>query len=385
MIFRGKPGIPPPPTPTDENPLPGLRGKPPLIRIRRVRGGPFRNILVRMPNWVGDVVMALPALRALRESYPSAKITLLCRPRLFPIVEGEPYYDEWVSYQAKGLWQIWKMGRRLARRRFDLAVVFPNSISSALVATFGGIQRRVGYNIEGRGTLGLLTHTLRARKVGGLRQIPMVDYYLALAYAAGARESSRRIQFHVGQDLSVRADRFFRDAGVGPTQRVIGISPGAAFGRSKQWRSDYFAEVADTLALQWRAKILILCGPEEEQVADDIEASMETEPINTARRIVPLDLLKAVVRRCMLLVTTDSGTRHFAVGNGVAVVTVLGPTFHIYTESEYEKSDLVQHRLDCWPCHEPVCPLGHHRCMEELRPGKVLAACRRILSRFPPD
>lgn len=384
MMFLRKKGIPPPPVPTDEDPLPGMRGHPPPIPFRLVPGGPFRNILVRMPNWVGDVVMALPALRALRESLPGSRITLLVKPRLFPILEGEACFDDWIPFEAKGPREIWRAGRRLVKRRFDLAIVLPNSVSSALVVTFAGIRKRLGYNIEWRKALGLLTHVLTARKVSGLRQVPMVDYYLALAYAAGSRPSSRRIRFRISAELEARADRFFGEAGIEPGERVIGISPGAAFGRSKQWRSDGFAEVADTLAREWQARILILCGPGEERVAEDIEATMEAEPINTAHRIVPLDLLKPVVRRCMLLVTTDSGTRHFAVGTGVPVITVLGPTFHIYTETESEKYDIVQDRLDCWPCHRPICPLGHHRCMQDLPPEKVLAACRRLLSRFPP-
>ncbi|MCZ6690115.1 MAG: lipopolysaccharide heptosyltransferase II [Planctomycetota bacterium] len=383
-MFIRKRGIPPPPVPTEEDPLPGLRGDPPELEITPVPGGPFRNILIRMPNWVGDVVMALPALRSLRDSHPDSRITILIKPRLYPIVEGEPYFDEWIPFRAKGLRELWRAGRDLARRRFDLALILPNSVSSALVVTLAGIRPRVGYNLEWRGALRLLTHTLPVRKVSGLRRIPMVDYYLALTYAVGCRKASRRIWFQISEELGGRADRFLSDAGVGLKERVIGISPGAAFGRSKQWRSDYFAEVADTLARKYRARILLLCGPGEERVAEDIEESMEAVPINTARSIIPLDLLKSVVRRCLLLVTTDSGTRHFATGSGVPLVTILGPTFHIYTETEYEKYDFVQNRLECWPCHRPICPLHHHRCMRDLTPDRVLEACERMMTRFPP-
>lgn len=384
MIRFGKNPFPPLPAPTAEDPLPGMRGEAPRIPIPRVAAGPHRKILVRMPNWVGDVVMALPALRALRESCAGSRITILIKPRLFPIIASEPYFDDWIPYRARGLAGIRRFGHDLGRRRFDAALILPNSISSALAATFARIPVRVGYDLEWRRIFGLLTHALPARKRWGLRLFPMVDYYLTLTYAIGCPPASRRIEFHIPSDLAERRDRFFEEAGVGPGERVIGISPGAAFGRSKQWRSDHFAEVADTLGTEYGAKILILCGPEEEGVANEIEEAMKGPAINTSRRIVPLDLLKAVVGRCMLLVTTDSGTRHFAVGTGVPVITVLGPTFHIYTEVEFEKYDIVQHRLDCWPCHRPACPVGHHRCMNDLPPETVLTACRRLLARFPP-
>jgi heptosyltransferase-2 len=330
-----------------------------------------------MPNWVGDVVMSLPALRCLRESNPGSRITLLIKPRLQPILRGEPYFDDWIPYAARGLREVWRTGKDLRRRRFDLAIVLPHSVSAGLVSTVAGIPKRVGYNLEGRDVLRLLTHTLRARKVDGLRRIPMVDHYLVLMYAVGCRKGSRRIRFHIPDDLQSEADAYLKEAGVRRKDRIIAINPGAAFGRSKQWRSDYFATVADTLAREEKARILILCGPRETAAADEIEAAMEEPAINTSSRIVPLDLLKAVMGRCSLLVTTDSGPRHFATGAEIPALVIIGPTFHIYAETEYERYDLVQNRLDCWPCHRPECPLGHHRCMEDLTPDKVLSACRR--------
>ena len=375
---------PPIPRPTEADPLPGLRGSPPRISFSPVRGGPFTNILVRGPNWVGDVVMALPAFRCLRESFPRARITLQIKPRLAPILSGEPWFDEIIPYTAKGFREMWRAGRDLAARGFDLALIFPNSVSSALVTTVAGIPRRVGYDLEGRDKMQLLTHTIRSRKVEGLRLTPMVDHYLALAYMVGGRPSSRRVEFRLTGDLRRRAEEFFRRAGVGEGDRVIGINPGAAFGRSKQWPAASFAAVADALAREHGARILIFCGPEEEEVADEIEAAMETPAISTSREIIPLDLLKSVMARCGLLVSTDSGMRHFAVGADVPLVVVLGPTTYVYTEMEYEKYDLVQHKLDCWPCHQPECPLGHHRCMKDLTPERVLEACRGVLRRFPP-
>ena len=212
----------------------------------------------------------------------------------------------------------------------------------------------------------------------------MVDYYLHLAYALGCPKSSRRIWFEILKETDEAAARLFEGWGIKPGERVIGVSPGTAFGSSKLWPPEYFAKVADELAREYKARVVILCGPKEESVADRLEAAMKSPAINTSRNIVTMDVLKAVCKRLMLLVSTDSGGRHFAVGAGVPVVVVMGSTYHVYTETEYEKYELVQHRLDCWPCHKQVCPLGHHRCMKDLQPEKVLEACRRMLARYPP-
>lgn len=375
---------PSPPIATVEDPLPGLRGQPVPLDLPRVPGGPWRNILVRTPNWVGDAVMAFPALKALRTGFPDGRITLLTKPHLQAVFRGEPYFDDWIRYEARGLRGMWRLGRALSERRFDLALVFPHSISAALVASFARIPTRVGYTERWVEPPGLLTHPLRAPKVAGLRQVPMVDYYLHLAYAVGCPPSSRRIGFQVQERLEEEADRLFRGWGVEAGERVIGVSPGASFGSSKLWSPESFAWVTDRFCKEYGARALILCGPREEEVADRLVGAMEMPAINTSREVVPLDLLKAVASRLMLLLCTDSGARHFAVGTGTPAVVVMGPTYHVYTETEYERYQIVHHRLDCWPCHKQTCPLGHHRCMEDLPPERVLEACRRILARFPP-
>ena len=384
MAFAGRTAYPSPPRPTADDPLPGLRGRPVTFDVPRIPGGPWKRILVRMPNWVGDAVMALPALHALREGFPDGRITLLVKRHLLPIFSGEPYFDERIPYEARTLREMWRFGRELAGREFDLGLVMPHSISAALLMSIARVPTRVGFSERWLEPPDLLTHPLKAPKEEGLRQIPMVDYYLHLAYAVGCPASPRRIRFQIPDHLEEAAQELFEGWGLTPGQKVIGVSPGASFGSSKLWPPEYFARVADILSREYDARVLILCGPGEEEVADRLEKAMETPVINTSRAVIPLDVLKAVAKRLMLLLCTDSGARHFAVGTGVPAVVVMGPTYHVYTETEYEKYEIVHHRLDCWPCHKPVCPLGHHRCMKDLPPEEVLDACRRLLSRFPP-
>lgn len=384
MLRTGDPRVPSPPIPTDEDPLPGLRGTPVPFHPRRVPGGPWENILIRTPNWVGDAVMALPALRAVRAAYPKARITLWSKPNLLKIFDGEPYHDEGIPFRARGIGELWRAGREISGRGFDLALNFPHSISSILALRFARIPVRVGYSERWWDPPGLLTHPIHAPRQGTLRQVPQIDYYLDLTRAVGCEPTSRRIAFRIPKEMQDASEEFYRRVGVAPDERVIGVSPGASFGMSKIWPPAHFAAVADTLAREHDARVLILCGPGEEDVADAVESAMETQPINTSRDIVPLDLLKPVVGRMMLLVSTDSGTRHFAVGTGVPVVVVMGSTYHVYTETEYEKYEIVHHRLECWPCHKSVCPLGHHKCMRDLTPEPVLEAARRLLRRYPP-
>jgi heptosyltransferase II len=165
---------------------------------------------------------------------------------------------------------------------------------------------------------------------------------------------------------------------------VICLNPGAAFGAAKHWPTEHFARLAGDLARQRGSGVLVLCGPKErEQCRAIIAGASHPHVRGLAEHPLSLGLTKACVRRASLLVTTDSGPRHFAAAFGRPVVTLFGPTHIAWTETYFPREIHLQRKLDCGPCQKRVCPLGHHRCMKELTPDTVFAAVVRHLADSP--
>jgi len=343
-----------------------------------------QRILVRSPNWVGDVVMATPALRALRHQFPDAHLALACKPYVQPILDGCPWLDELIVSPGRGLGEFGRLVRRLRRERFDLAMILPNSFRTALEAWLGGARRRVGYARPGRRRKWLLTDPiappLDAR--GRFVPQPMVDYYLKLCAHVGCTDLSPREELFITPECQARADALLAKYGVASDARVLGINPGGAFGSSKVWMADRFAAVADALADRHGFRVLLFGSPNERPILEQVAAAMAHEPILTVPGEMDLDVLKPLVARCSLLVTNDTGARHFAVAFGVPLVCVMGSTSPAYTHCNLERQAIVRVDVDCGPCQKKAC-VQDHRCMTQITPAMVTAAAEDMLLRFP--
>lgn len=339
----------------------------------------YGNILVRLPNWVGDVVMCTPTLAALRETYPRARITYLLKPYVRRIIEGLGTYDNLVNYEAGGFFGMEKMAHKLRQETYDLALVYPNSFSSAYVPWRAGIPRRVGYATDLRRWL--LTDPLPYEREGRKRKpVPMVHYYDKIASHVGAGIRSPKPVLIPSDENRQRCRKFLAGHGIGEDEPLAGISPGAKFGSTKLWLAERFAEVIARLRDELGMRSIVFCGPGEEEICNSIAAKCEAaEPINTADGIIPLDDAKAVVERLSLMVTTDAGLRHYAVAFDVPVVVIMGPTDRRYTDANLERTAIVQKtELDCVPCHLKKCPRDN-LCMKEIGANEVFQAARELL------
>ena len=337
------------------------------------------KIAVFLPNWVGDVVMATPALRAL---HPEARIVGVLKPTLVDLLYGNENVDELLpcDHRAKDAAQRpWPVVKRLQRERFDIGVLLTNSLRSALLAFAGRVRRRVGYARDGRSLL-LHERLTPERGARGWKPSPVIDYYLRLAYHLGAPRTSYQMDLAVSPADEAAADAVWRDCGFSPLDRVVALNPGAAFGSSKRWPSDSFAGLAQRLAAHG-LKVLVVCGPGEQGFARYIAdtAARPRAVKSLADATLSLGLTKAVVKRSALLVSTDSGPRHFAPAFGRPVVALFGATHQAWTETYFPGEIRLQREVPCGPCQQRVCPLGHHRCMTELSVDEVFAACLKAL------
>jgi heptosyltransferase-2 len=343
------------------------------------------NVAVFLPNWVGDVVMATPALRALREHFAGARLVGVLRPYVAGVLDGSPWLDDCVFHDTRGPGrQRWPgAALRLRRERPDLAVLFPNSFRSALVAWLAGCRKRIGYVRYGRGPL--LTDRLEpVRDAGGrLRPSPVLDAYNRLAERAGCPRPSHRLELFTTPADERAADAVWERAGLDRRGEVVCLNPGAAFGAAKHWPAEHFAALAREFVDRRGCGVLVLCGPGERGLAQQIEA-LAGSPAVASLADVPLSLglTKACVRRADLLVTTDSGPRHFAAAFDRPVVTLFGPTHIAWTETYYARAVHLQEKVPCGPCQLRVCPLDH-RCLTQLRPTAVYAAAVELLTVHP--
>jgi heptosyltransferase-2 len=341
------------------------------------------KVLVFCPNMIGDTVMATPALRALRRGLAGATILGVIRPQTAPTLAGAPWFDDLVRLDPKDRdpsVRTWPVLRRLRAERADLAVLFPNSIRTGLLAWLAGVPRRVGYDRGGRWFL--LTDRLRYPCGPDGRRIPtpIVESYLALARHLGCPVDSLRPELFTTAADEAAADAAWNALGLSRDDPVVSINTGGAYGPAKNWPAEYFSRLARRIATNDRRPVLFVCGPGERSTVNAIVADVNhPRVVSLAGCDLSIGLTKACIRRSALLITTDSGPRHFATAFGTPVLTLFGPTHIAWTRTYHPHALHIHHPVDCGPCQRPSCPLGHHRCMRELTPEAVYRAARRFL------
>lgn len=331
-----------------------------------------RRVAVFLPNWIGDVVMATPAVRALRDGLPGSRLVGVCRGYVAGVLAGSPWFDKLILADRS---DVVGAARRLRRERIDAAVLMPNSFRSALVSYLAGCKRRVGFLRFGRGLL--LTDRLKPEPGPS----PIIDEYLRLVEPLGVAAASRRMGLFTTRGDEDRADDLWHKFRLNAAGEVIGLNPGAAFGAAKFWPVESFAALARRLCDSRGARVVVLCGPGEREQARRIAVEAGRPGVcSLAGETLSLGLSKAVVKRLSLLITTDSGPRHFAAAFGRPVVTIFGPTHVEWTETYFQHAIHLQKKVPCGPCQLRECPTDH-RCMRELRPAEVFDAAAHLLDR----
>ncbi|WP_428940561.1 lipopolysaccharide heptosyltransferase II [Fontivita pretiosa] len=351
-----------------------------------------QRILVVQPNWIGDAVMATPMLRALRQLYPDAHISYLLRRYVKPIYTGMPWANKLITYRTgrtkakAGKGQFFDLAARLRARKFDLAILLPNSFRSALVCKMAGINRIVGYERDGRGFL-LTDKLLPVKDRGKFLPTPIVKSYMGLVQYLGWTERDLRLELFVTDGERRQAEEILDRAGLDRELRrpaaaglapLILLNPGAQYGSAKCWLPEYFAQLADRLIDELGATVMISSTARERPIVDAISRNMRHAAVDLARAGLTLGALKEIVRRCDLMVTNDTGPRHIAAAFDVPVVTLFGPTHPQWTEIYFPRERKVAVKVFCGPCQKKTCPLDH-RCMTRLSPAMVFDAAMELL------
>ena len=334
------------------------------------------RLLIRATNWLGDAVMSLPAIHALRRALPHAHIAVAARPAIADLYARESAVDLVIPYPApRSFGDRRAFAGRLRAERFDTALLLQNAFDAALIAWLAAIPTRIGYDRDARGIL--LTDPIPVPEPG---DIPRHErfYYLELLRRAG-------IVHHLPADPAIRLDAIpaARAAGarhltaLGLAGFVAGVSPGAAYGNAKRWLPERFAEAAARLELP----VLVFGSPSERPLCEAVALALQRagrDARNLAGETTLAEFIE-LAAACRVFLTNDSGAMHVASALGVATISVFGPTDDTTTGPTGPLARVVREQADCSPCLLRECPIDH-RCMTRVTAGRVSLAAADLIS-----
>ncbi|HEX3378163.1 MAG TPA: lipopolysaccharide heptosyltransferase II, partial [Candidatus Acidoferrales bacterium] len=335
---------------------------------------------VRAPNWVGDAVMAIPALESIRKTHGSDEICVLARPAVADLFAGQPFVDRVLPYDFRGSHRGWwgreKLIAELRRDKFGIAVLLQNAFEAAWLAWRSGIPERIGYARDARGPL--LTKAIRVPADG---EIPKHEshYYLELLRRAGWIDTQPEIApiyLHISDESRAFAESTLRNAGAGENKWRCAIAPGASYGAAKCWPPDRFAQLADRLISECGADVIFFGTPGEKEISARIRTQMKSRAISLVGE-TSMRELAAMFASCSVFIGNDSGAMHVAAAAGLPVIGIFGSTDPEGTAPVTQQFTLIREPVSCSPCFLRRCPVDH-RCMTRIGVDSVFAAAMRI-------
>ena len=338
-----------------------------------------KNILVRMPNWLGDLVMATPILADLKKTWPDAKITAMAQSNVAALLKHDPHTDEVYSYRRPSGWihrsQHLEIIDELAHGEYDLGILLTNSFSSAWWFWRGKVKNRIGFAGNLRSWLLDLPIPFPEKKDSQ----HLVITYKHLLLPLGIPISDTAPALYVAKDEQDEALSLLKRMGYIPeSQLLIGINPGAAFGTAKCWLPERFRAVTERLLKNPRHTILFFGDPSGASLVNEICKDLPDRVINLAGKTSLRELI-ALIQKCHVLLTNDSGPMHIASALGTPLVALFGSTSDVAT-GPYKGGTVIHKRVECSPCYKRICPIDF-RCMKRIEVDEVH---QEILQLLPP-
>ena len=344
---------------------------------------PISSIVVRSTNWIGDVVMSLPALREVRRLHPEAHLAIVARDWVSDLYRDQGLVDEIISFPSGH--SSLRLARRL--RGFDRAVLFQNAFEAALLVSIAGVRDRIGYATQHRGFL----LTRRALPRTPAHSLHQVYYYLDLLHLTGlsptdyldAPDFRPNIRLRPTAEGLRQADRILEQERLLPDVRIVGLNPGASFGPAKRWLPDRYGQLADRLIREAGAAVVVLGSASERGIAEAIQSTMRERAVILSGR-TSLGGLTALISRCSLFITNDSGPMHLAAALETPQIALFGSTDEVATGPFADNAEVIHKHVECSPCLRRTCPIDL-RCLTRISVQEVFEAARRKLDSESPN
>jgi heptosyltransferase-2 len=342
----------------------------------------FSRILVRATNWVGDAVMSLPAIRAVRARFPDAYIAVLARPWVAGLYARETSINQVFPYHVRPGFRDFigklRVARELRGQNFDCAILLQNALEAAALAWLARIPTRIGYARDGRGPL--LTNAIPLPKAG---EIPRHQryYYLELLRRANLIETlpeTEAIRLDGAAAAAREGARLLENRGI--PAPVIGVSPGAAYGNAKRWLPERFAEAALEIARPLGIPIVLFGSADERELCESVARLIRPsgQAVHNLAGATTLAEFIDLAAACRLFLTNDSGAMHIASALGVPTIAIFGSTDEHATGPTGPLSRVIREPVECSPCLLRECPIDH-RCMERIPAGRVVRTSLELL------
>jgi len=350
--------------------------------MTRLHAEGIKRVVVRGTNWVGDSLMTVPALRALRRVLPDASITLATRPGTKGIFSEADFIDDLLIYDRKGPLSVIPQIREWKRRKFDLAVLFQNAFEAALIPFLAGVPIRLGYATESRQAL--LSHPLPLPDWRSARHEVFYYLYLVTALEQLLYESSSICEqapdasIQISDQRKLEATELLRAEGVNEEESVVAICPGSINSRAKRWPAEAYATLADRLIDSSR-RVLLIGSPDEAEVSNEVVNRMRHRPTVLTGK-TSLDQVTAVLASVDLIVTNDTGPAHIGAALGRPTIVIFGPTNPLTTRPFSPAAEILRHPPECAPCMLRDCPIDH-RCMTAITVDEVFERSHALLKR----
>lgn len=347
-----------------------------------LRAEVIKRVVVRGTNWVGDSLMTVPALRALRRVLPEAHITLATRPGTKGIFSDADFIDDLLIYDRKSAFSVVPQIREWRKRKFDLALLFQNAFEAAFIPFFAGVPIRLGYATESRQTL--LTHPLPLPDWRSSRHEVFYYLYLVTALEQLLYESSSICEqppdasIEISDQRRSEAVELLRAHGVSEEESVVAICPGSINSRAKRWPSAAYAMLADRL-IDAQRKVLLIGSRDEVDVSNEVVGRMRNRPTVLTGKTT-LDQITSVLSAVDLIVTNDTGPAHIGAALGRPTIVIFGPTNPLTTRPFSPTAEILRHPPDCAPCMLRDCPIDH-RCMTAITVDEVFERSYALLKR----
>lgn len=340
------------------------------------------RVLVRAPNWLGDLVMSLPALRAVRRAFPRARLGVMALSGLAPLLENTRECDEVLAFERppRGMLAGWsargELYRKVAAGGWDIGVLFPNSFSSAWCFKRAGIARRVGYATHWRGW----TLTDRVPTAHGPLDRHQAHWYLDIARFVGARDGSPDDCLYEPPAEAVEAARsILAELGLAEGERFVAIAPAAAYGPAKEWPARRFAELAELLSKNSGLRAVLIGAPAEAAKCGEVLRLAQGAGIVSAAGRTGVAALAGLLKLSSGFAGNDSGAMHLAGITGIPAVGIFGSTNPEVTGPLGPRARALRAQVECAPCLGRRCRRGDYACLESITPESVVEALIELM------
>ena len=327
------------------------------------------RILIRGVNWVGDTILTFPTVQRLKGIFPQSHLAILIPRYLFDLWRTFPFVDEVIPFDKKdgfrSFWEDFHLSLFLKKKKFDIAFILPRSFHSAFQIYLARIPIRIGY--LGQWRPGLLTHGIPKKEEPF--QVHRIHYYQKLIEPLGKNGGCPSPRIFLRKEDRKWAEDWMRQFGFSDGELFIGINPGATYGLAKCWYADRFGELGKRLSQKWNATVLLFGKEHEKPMAKEVLQKLGQRGIDLTGQTSLLQLA-ALLERCQLLVTNDTGTMHIASAVGTAVVALFGPTDVVTTGPWGDGHVVINKDVPCSPCLKRVCPKDH-QCMKSITVDEV--------------